>query len=143
MQTNRVPQDGATFDYVIVGGGTAGCVLANRLSANPMTSVLMIEAGGEANSPWVSIPAGFYKLLTNPRYNWNLLSEPEAATGNRAIAMPRGKDPPRCGTMTWDARSRHATTPPSHVGPDSNSSELPCPVAAGCSMMRWNTSSGR
>lgn len=91
MQTNRVPQDGATFDYVIVGGGTAGCVLANRLSANPMTSVLMIEAGGEANSPWVSIPAGFYKLLTNPRYNWNLLSEPEAATGNRAIAMPRGK----------------------------------------------------
>jgi len=79
------------FDYIIVGGGTAGCVLANRLSASGQYQVLLIEAGRAPRSPWVSIPAGFYKLLTNPAYNWHFESTPEASTDNRRIAIPRGK----------------------------------------------------
>lgn len=80
-----------TFDYVIVGGGTAGCVLADRLSAAGNRSVLMLEAGGRARHPWITIPAGFSKLLTNPAYNWRFRTEPEEATGGRVIAVPRGK----------------------------------------------------
>jgi choline dehydrogenase-like flavoprotein len=80
-----------TFDYVIVGGGTAGCVLADRLSAAGTRSVLMLEAGGRARHPWITIPAGFSKLLTNPAYNWRFRTEPEEATGGRVIAVPRGK----------------------------------------------------
>ena len=59
-----------TFDYVIVGGGTAACVLANRLTENGQYSVLMLEAGGEPKSMWINIPAGFTKLLNDPIYNW-------------------------------------------------------------------------
>lgn len=79
------------FDYIIVGGGTAGCVLANRLSEGGRHRVLVLEAGGEPRSPWIPIPAGFYKLLTNPRYNWSFRSEAEAGTMNRAIPIPSGK----------------------------------------------------
>lgn len=78
------------FDHIIVGGGTAGCVLADRLSAAGR-SVLLLEAGPRRESPWVRIPAGFAKLMTNPRHNWRFHTEPEPATGNRAIAVPRGK----------------------------------------------------
>jgi choline dehydrogenase-like flavoprotein len=79
------------YDYIIIGGGTAGCVLANRLTADGRHQVLLLEAGGEAKSPWIGIPAGFYKLLTSTVYNWNFRSEPEEATDNRPIAIPRGK----------------------------------------------------
>ncbi|MGK9168981.1 GMC family oxidoreductase N-terminal domain-containing protein [Inquilinus limosus] len=80
-----------TFDYIIVGGGTAGCVLANRLTASGRHTVLLLEAGREAQSLWVPIPAGFSRLLTDPAHNWRLWTEPEEATGNRIIAVPRGK----------------------------------------------------
>lgn len=79
------------FDYVIVGGGTAACVLANRLTANGRYTVLMLEAGGEPKSMWINIPAGFTKLLNDPVYNWRFETEPEAGTLGRKIAIPRGK----------------------------------------------------
>ncbi len=83
--------DGTVFDYVVVGGGTAGCVLANRLSADGRSRVLLLEAGEAGRSPWIHIPAGFYKLLTNARYNWRFQTEPEPGTLDRVIAIPRGK----------------------------------------------------
>ena len=79
------------FDYVIVGGGTAACVLANRLTANGRYTVLMLEAGGEPDSMWIKIPAGFTKLLNDPIYNWRFETEPEDNTLGRKIAIPRGK----------------------------------------------------
>lgn len=79
------------YDYIILGGGTAGCVLANRLSANGRHSVLLDEAGHAPKSVWIDIPAGFSKLLVDPAYNWRFLSSPETATHNREIAIPRGK----------------------------------------------------
>lgn len=80
-----------TYDFILVGGGTAGCILANRLSADGKYSVLMLEAGGTARVPWVSIPAGFSKLLTHPRLNWGFRSEPEPNVMGRSISIPRGK----------------------------------------------------
>ena len=81
----------ASFDYIIVGGGTAGCILANRLSASGRHSVLMLEAGGEPRSMWINIPAGFSKLLTNKKYNWRFQTEAEKGTNDRVISVPRGK----------------------------------------------------
>ena len=80
-----------TFDYVIVGGGTAACVLANRLTASGRHTVLMLEAGGEPKSMWINIPAGFTKLLNDPVYNWRFHTQPETGTNDREIAIPRGK----------------------------------------------------
>lgn len=79
------------FDYVIVGGGTAGCVLANRLTEDGAATVLVLEAGGKGTGFWVSIPAGFGKLLTNATYNWRFETEPEDNVFGRRITVPRGK----------------------------------------------------
>jgi choline dehydrogenase len=80
-----------TFDYVIVGAGSAGCVLANRLSADPKTSVLLLEAGGKARETWIDMPIAFTKYDRLPRLNWNFVSEPEPHAGGRRIDAPRGK----------------------------------------------------
>ena len=80
-----------SFDYVIIGGGTAGCILANRLSADPARSVLLLEAGGEGKGFWVGIPAGFGKLISGDRFNWRFETQPEPSTGDRRIVVPRGK----------------------------------------------------
>jgi choline dehydrogenase len=76
-------------DYVIVGAGSAGCVLANRLSANGAASVALLEAGPEANVPEVKIPAAFRKLFKTER-DWNYTSEPQADADRRSLYMPRG-----------------------------------------------------
>ena len=80
-----------TFDYIIVGAGSSGCVVANRLSASGRHSVLLIEAGGRDTNPWIHVPLGYGKHFTNPAVNWLYTSEPDAATANRQIAQPRGK----------------------------------------------------
>ena len=79
------------FDYVIVGAGAAGCVLAYRLTQNPKTRVLLLEAGGRDLSPWIRIPAGFTRTLTDGGLNWGYQTAPEAGTGDRRIWYPRGK----------------------------------------------------
>ena len=63
-----------SFDYVVVGGGTAGCVLANRLSADPRVSVLLLEAGGPDDWLWIHVPVGYLRCIGNPRTDWLLLS---------------------------------------------------------------------
>lgn len=80
-----------TFDYIIVGGGTAGCILANRLTASGEHTVLLLEAGGDGKGFWIPIPAGFSKLLAHPRFNWRFATEPEDNVHGRVIAIPRGK----------------------------------------------------
>jgi choline dehydrogenase len=78
------------FDYIVVGAGSAGSVLANRLSADPKHKVLVLEAGRESH-PWSRIPVGFAKLIENPAANWLYSSEPDEGTGQRRIPIPRGK----------------------------------------------------
>ena len=81
----------ADYDYIVVGAGSAGCVLANRLTEDPKTSVLLLEAGGKDSNMWIHIPAGFTKTMSMPSVNWLFDSEPEPSSGNRPIPIPRGR----------------------------------------------------
>jgi len=81
----------AEFDVVLAGGGSAGCVLASRLTENPHVSVCLIEAGGRDRNPWIHIPLGFGKLVANPRVNWGYATEPEPHLDGRRLGWPRGK----------------------------------------------------
>jgi choline dehydrogenase len=81
----------STYDYVIVGAGSAGCVLANRLSENPRVSVCLIEAGNRDHNPWIHLPVGYVKTMTMASVNWLFDTEPDSKTGNRAIPVPRGR----------------------------------------------------
>jgi choline dehydrogenase-like flavoprotein len=79
------------FDYIIVGAGSAGCVLANRLSADPAKRVLLLEAGGKDNWIWFHIPVGYLFAIGNPRSDWMFRTEPEPGLNGRSLAYPRGK----------------------------------------------------
>ena len=79
------------YDYIIVGAGTAGCVLANRLSADPQTQVLMLEAGDKDNFFWIDIPVGYLYTIANPRTDWCYQTEPDPGLNNRRIGYARGK----------------------------------------------------
>ena len=81
----------AGFDHVIVGGGSAGCVLANRLSADPACRVLLVEAGTDARHFWLRLPVGYFRSIYDPRFSLQFPLEPEAGTGQRQVAWPRGK----------------------------------------------------
>lgn len=78
-------------DFIIVGAGSAGCVLANRLSADPRNRVILIEAGGPARNPWLHIPVGYFRTMHNPAYDWCYRTEPCPGLNGRSIAWPRGK----------------------------------------------------
>ena len=79
------------YDYVIVGAGSAGCVLANRLSADPAMRVLLLEAGGNDNWIWFHIPVGYLFAIGNPRSDWMFKTEPEEGLNGRSLNYPRGK----------------------------------------------------
>ena len=79
------------YDYIIVGAGSAGCVMANRLSQNPANRVLLLEAGGPDNNPFIHIPAGLAQLSNNTKINWAYETEPQSELNQRRMYWPRGK----------------------------------------------------
>lgn len=80
-----------TFDYIVIGAGSAGCAVVNRLSEDPKNQVLVLEAGGKDKNIWIHIPVGYAKTLDMPGLNWRFDTEPEERTYNRKIPIPRGK----------------------------------------------------
>ena len=95
-----------SFDYIIVGGGTAACVLANRLTEDASVRVLMLEAGSEPTSPWIKMPLAMGKLFTHPTLNWGLYTAPESKLNNRTIFWPRGKVLGGCSSINGSAYIR-------------------------------------
>ena len=79
------------YDFIIVGAGSAGCVLANRLSADSSRSVLLLEAGGRDTNPWIHIPVGYFRTLHNPKTDWCYKADPDPGLNGRSLDWPRGK----------------------------------------------------
>ena len=94
-----MPVDDAEFDYIIIGGGSAGCLLANRLSTEPHNSVLLLEAGHKDSYPWIHIPVGYLYCIGNPRTDWMYTTEPEKGLNGRSQAYPRGKTLGGCSSI--------------------------------------------
>ena len=84
-------ENNGTYDYIVIGGGSAGCVLANRLSADPSKRVLLLEAGGRDSNPWIHVPVGYFKTLHNPKTDWCYKTDPDPGLNGRRIDWPRGK----------------------------------------------------
>ena len=82
---------GEAFDFIVIGAGSAGCVLANRLSADPANRVLLLEAGGRDRNPWIHVPIGYYRTIFDTKIGWGYQTEPEPGLNGRQIPWPRGK----------------------------------------------------
>lgn len=91
LAPGSAPASDETFDIVIVGAGTAGCLLANRLSADPACRVLLLEAGGRDDYHWIHIPVGYLYCIGNPRTDWLYFTEPDPGLNGRSLRYPRGK----------------------------------------------------
>ena len=90
MRLKTIPEQ-TRFDFIIVGAGSAGCIIANRLSEHPKYRVLLIEDGGSNKSPWIGLPAGFARTYFHPKYNYCYYTEAQVQMLNRKIYTPRGK----------------------------------------------------
>ncbi len=95
--TERI--DLGTYDYIVIGAGSSGCVLANRLSADPSRRVLLLEAGGSDNYHWIHIPVGYLYCMGNPRTDWGYRTVPEAGLNGRSLVYPRGKVMGGCSSI--------------------------------------------
>ncbi len=91
MQASSSPQSAGKYDYIIIGAGSAGCVLANRLTQDPGVSVLLIEAGGKDDYVWIHIPVGYLYCIDNPRTDWRYRTAQDAGLNGRSLIYPRGK----------------------------------------------------
>ena len=87
------------FDYIIIGAGSAGCLLANRLTQNPNTTVLLLEAGAKDDYIWIHIPVGYLYCIDNPRTDWQFKTEPVVGLNHRSLLYPRGKGLGGCSSI--------------------------------------------